>query len=233
MIIRIKRQADSSSESYCQEFVYDGEKHVTVVNVIEWLNIRLSSAGLAEIAYDNSCQHGLCGACAMVVCSRPVLACRTFIDELGTDTVEIRPLGKFPVISDLLVDRSEMHEAMKRAELWTEKTTGTSVSATRNNSALCLMCGLCLEACPNYAPGDIFKGMPEAMASLNLIPKTCRGEHRDAMEKNYRKQVFAGCTKSMACEKVCPMNLPLVTMMSDANRLSVWKIWKLIGGDRL
>lgn len=70
MIIRIKRQADSSSESYCQEFVYDGEKHVTVVNVIEWLNIRLSSAGLAEIAYDNSCQHGLCGACAMVVCSR-------------------------------------------------------------------------------------------------------------------------------------------------------------------
>lgn len=237
MKVSILRKKDRQSEEYMQEFTYSGEMHISIVNLLEYLNKEIADSGeddriSYEICFESSCHQGLCGACAMVVNDRPVLACQTFCDEVADKegNITIRPLSKFPVIKDLSVDRKEIYDSMKQAQLWLEKSKDVSKKALQSQSqaALCLMCGCCLEACPNYVPDDMFKGMPVALSALNLISKSVEGAHKEDMKKNYKEQVFNGCTKSMACEKVCPMKIPTVTLMSEANRLSVWKLWKLI-----
>jgi len=236
MKVIILRQRDRDSESYTQEFEYSGEMHISIINLLENLNKEINEQGQTpisyQICYESSCQQGLCGACAMVVNGKPVLACQAFCDEVvdKNDTIDIRPLSKFPVIQDLNVDRKEIFESMEQAQLWMEDKSKLSEKRLESQylASLCLMCGCCLEACPNYVTGDIFKGMPVALSALNLISQSTNGKHKDEMKENYKEHVFNGCSKSMSCEKVCPMKIPTVTLMSQANRLSVWKIWNLI-----
>ena len=233
--VRFRRQKEWDSDSYIEHFEYSGDCHITIIQLIEHYNRSAESVKQPEtkrpLVYDSNCEQGLCGACAMVVNGTPVLACQTFCDEVadGDGSLLIEPLTKFPVICDFSVDRAEIQETMKQMKFWIDGEASMSRKklSQRSMASQCLMCGCCLEACPNYVPGDVFAGALASLTAMNLLRQSGRSKHRDEMRRLYKKRVFNDCTKVGACEKVCPMNIPVLTLMADANRLSVWYLWKI------
>ncbi|MFD2877102.1 hypothetical protein ACFTAO_15675 [Paenibacillus rhizoplanae] len=109
-----------------------------------------------------------------------------FCDDLVQEhnEITIHPLSKFPVISDLAVDRSQMFEVMKDMKLWLEDPAKvrTANLTLQYEVSQCLMCGSCLEVCPNYSLGELFTGMSSAMSMTNL---TLLSE-----DKAYKKTIY-------------------------------------------
>lgn len=205
-------------------FHYDGDLNISVTTLLERLN--------NPVEYSCSCLQGLCGACAMVINGEPKLACKTFLNEeqivkeYGIITIE--PLSKFPVIKDLKVDRSILYESMKNSHLWLE----SEAKINQNNldfeyeMSLCLLCGCCCEACPNYNSGD-FVGAHIPVSASKLINQEQNSSHLKFMKKNYKKGFYNHCAKSLACEDSCPMKIATQRAISRMNKKAVWRIRNL------
>ncbi len=118
---------------------------------------------VAPVAWECNCLEEVCGACTMIINGRVRQACTALVDKLLADRpgeIELRPMTKFPVIRDLVVDRSRMFETMKKIEAWLPVDSyddlgpGTRQSQEQQQMAYtlskCMTCGCCLEACPQY-----------------------------------------------------------------------------------
>ena len=118
---------------------------------------------VAPVAWDCNCLEEVCGACTMVINGRVRQACTALVDKLLAERqaeIELRPMSKFPVIRDLVVDRSRMFETMKKIEAWLPVNSyddlgpGTRQSQEQQELSYvlsrCMTCGCCLEACPQY-----------------------------------------------------------------------------------
>lgn len=222
MLVRIKRQKSADTESYWQEFTYDGDKNVTVATVLDCLNYNddlFDAAGNAarRIRWECSCMQKVCGACSMIINHKPALACNTFLKNLNGDTLVLEPLSKFPVVSDLIVDKRIIYENLKRAEVYLHQFQAQTASEYAHLYQLgkCLKCGLCLEVCPNYIQGEQFFG---AVFANDSYFSYAQSEDRSALKDSYKKHFGNGCSKSFSCMDVCPANIPTLTSISKMNR---------------
>ncbi len=163
-------------------------------------------------------QQDRCDACAMVINGRPALACETFVRDLKGKEIEIRPLRKFPVIHDLLVDRTIIHENLKQANMYIGEyqPVADSDHAHQYAVAKCLKCGLCLEICPNYVNGKTFFGAAFANDCC-LVALRNRTEGRK-IQKIYAEHFGKSCSKSLSCMEVCPMKISTLASMAKMNR---------------
>lgn len=209
-----------------EKFTYDGDLNIPVTELLENLGI----------TYSCSCLQGLCGSCAMVINSQPKLACQTFLkDEIMVkeyESIIIEPLSKFPIINALKVDKSRLHDDLIKANMWLEseaKINSDDVDFEYEMS-LCLMCGCCVEACPNYDGGD-FVGAPVAVSASKIIAQENDKNHIGEIKNSYDKHFFTHCVKSIACEDVCPMGITTQRAISRMNRKAVWKLWRLFDRD--
>ena len=223
MIVKIKRQASPDSQSYWQTFKYEGAKHVPVSAVLDALNYTddlFDTEGVPapRIRWECSCMQAVCGGCAMIINGVPALACATFADEVKGEELVLEPLSKFPVVSDLIVDRSIIHENLIRAKTYLEGSAQSKKSAYEQqySVAKCLKCGLCLEVCPNYHPGADFYGAVLANESY-LIASQSQEKNPQAV-KEYKKHFGAGCSKALSCQTVCPMKIETLTSIMRMNR---------------
>ena len=154
----------------------------------------------------------------MVINNVPRLACDTFVKDLKGDTITIEPLRKFPVISDLVVDRGIIQENLKKINAFIGEYHGVEEKDhdLEYQIGRCLKCGLCLEACPNYVKGENFFGPLFANDSYFVASRS--KDCGDQIRRDYNEHFAKGCSKSLACEKVCPMNIPTLASMSKMNR---------------
>ena len=198
-----------------KEFGYDGDLNISVTTLLE---------KLGGIEYSCSCLQGLCGSCAMVINSQPKLACQTFLsDEIMSheyELITIEPLSKFPVINDLKVDKSKLYDDLMECD----------DIEFEYEMSLCLMCGCCVEACPNY-DGNDFVGTPIAVSASKLISQEMDSNHLKTLKKKYDEKFYPHCVKSIACEDVCPMKIQTQRAISKMNKKAVWKIWQLLDRD--
>jgi succinate dehydrogenase / fumarate reductase iron-sulfur subunit len=153
----------------------------------------------------------------MVINGRPALACETFIRDLG-DEITIRPLSKFHVINDLVVDRGIIHENALKVNNYIQeyKESPAKEHEHQYSAAKCLKCGLCLEVCPNYIKGDRFYGA--LFANDCYLIATRSGVYNKDIRRDYDEHFAAGCSKSLACVEVCPMKIPTLSSMAKLNR---------------
>ena len=96
--------------------------------------------------------------------------------------------------------------------------------------SLCLMCGCCVEACPNYDAKE-FVGTPIAVSASKLVSLVTDSNHLKDMKNKYSKKFYSHCVKSIACEDVCPMGIETQRAISKMNKKAVWKLWQLISRD--
>lgn len=215
-----------------QSFAFEtDDPNATVADALERINERTplldASGSVAEpITWECSCLQRRCGACAMRVNGRPALACNARLSELGGETIALDPLSKFPLVRDLAVDRDAIYAGLERLGVWLEnevelpgRRAGVASEASR-----CLQCGLCLEVCPQFAAEGAFRGTSGMMAMTRLLAEAGKGE-RKRLAKSYRKQLFGGCAKSLACRDICPQELAIDELVSRSNAAAVWGRW--------
>ena len=223
MKVKILRQQSPDSMPYWETFDYDGPEDNSVAGLLDYLNYHDDIVNDREektdrIGWECSCLQAVCGACAMVINDRPALACETFIKDLKGDTITIRPLQKFPVIRDLVTDRTSIHENLKKSNIYIEQyMPGKDRDfAAQYTASKCLKCGLCLEVCPNYTDGTDFYG---AVFAADCYLAASRNRTKLAeIRKNYGKHFGKSCSKSLSCMDVCPMELPTLAYIAKLNR---------------
>ena len=223
MIVKIKRQNQPASPAYWQSFHYNGPKHVTVSAVLDALNYTddlfdIEGKPASRIHWECSCMQAVCGGCAMVINGVPALACATFIDEIKGETLRLEPLSKFPVVADLIVDRSIIYEQLLHAKAYLEQVAASDKRQydQQYSVAKCLKCGLCLEVCPNYYPDGEFFGAVLANESYLLASQST--EKQPQVVKEYKKHFGTGCSKALSCQSVCPMKIETITSIMRMNR---------------
>ena len=223
MLVKIKRQSAPDSEPYWQSFTYDGPQHVTVSAVLDALNYTddlfdVDGNPATRIRWECSCMQAVCGGCAMVINEVPALACATYADEVKGKELVLEPLSKFPVVADLIVDRSIIYENLNRAKAYLDSlATGNKRHYEQQYSvAKCLKCGLCLEVCPNYLPGGTFFGA--VLANESYLITSQAADKAPRLVKEYKEHFGAGCSKALSCQAVCPAGIETLTSIMRMNR---------------
>ena len=232
MTYRLKiLRGTGSGKSRWQTFETPCTGSDSVARALEELNERevlTDSAGetAAPIAWDCACLEKKCGACAMVIGGTPALACATALrhaaDKRGV--VTLAPLTKFPRLQDLRVDRKKLFETMTEMELWLEQRAAEDGrnTALHYKAAGCLMCGLCMEVCPNFDPKGTFAGAAAAAGAYRVLDENETGGHEKNVENAYVRRFFEGCAKSLACQRICPAGVPIEQLLVKTNAAAVW-----------
>ena len=224
MIIKIKRQKSPETESYYQQFEYEGWGRDTVSHILEELNGReqlvdIQGEPAEKIRWECSCMQQICGGCAMVINGRPALACGEFIDIDNTQELVLEPLSKFPVKCDLAVDRSciEEHQRMAMVYLGERTSPVKKEHEQQYEAAKCAKCGLCLEVCPNYTgPDGNFYGA--LFANDAYLMHSSTEDRKKEIAREYKLHFGRGCSKSMSCREICPMNIQTLSSIGYMNR---------------
>lgn len=169
--VRVLRQDRPAQPNYWQTFRLDREPGLNVTSVLQKIAANPVSIGgqeVSPVAYDANCLEEVCGSCTMLINRRVRQACSALVDQLldgHPDQIELRPLTKFPVIRDLMVDRRRLFRALEKLQCWIpvdgyyDAGPGPRQSQEQQQQAYllseCMSCGCCLEACPQYTKVEV------------------------------------------------------------------------------
>lgn len=169
--VRILRQTGPGESSYWERHKVDYEQGMNVISVLQKIAAKSETADgskVSPVAWDCNCLEEVCGACTMVVNGRVRQACTALVDNLineDTTVVELRPMTKFPVVRDLVVDRGRMFRALQKVKAWVSVDGYFDLGAGPHQSrseqetnyplSQCMSCGCCLEACPQYTKVEL------------------------------------------------------------------------------
>lgn len=224
----IWRQKDSKTPGDFQEYTLsDVSPDCSFLEMLDLLNLRLVSEGQDPVAFEHDCREGICGSCSMVINGRPhgpkkltttcQLHMRNFKDG---DTIRIEPwrATAFPVVKDLVVDRSSFDRVIQ-AGGYISVNTGSAVEANTLpiekdkadeafDAAACIGCGACVAACPN---GSAMLFTSAKVTQLGLLPQGQpeRTSRVTNMVKQMDAELFGGCTNHGECQEACPKGISI------------------------
>ncbi len=209
--VTVKRQSAPDADPRLQVFSYEGKGDLTVA---DWLTeINQTEAKADRIAWECGCMEKKCGACAMRINGIPRLACSVFLkDAAKRGKILLEPHSKFPLVKDLVVDRTSMFEMLRTMKVWTQEKQTSAYGQNYDlqyKAGQCLQCGCCLEVCPNFLAGGTFGGAAAMVEAYKAIEQNEHNAHRTEMMAAYNIRFFSGCGQALSCQKVCPMHLPL------------------------
>lgn len=203
---------------------------MSFLETIDILNQDLILTGEDPIAFDHDCREGICGSCAMYINGRPHGAdlhnttCQLYMRSYQDgDTITIEPwrANAFPVIKDLIVDRSAFDRIIQ-AGGYISVNTGNAVDANTIPiakdiadeafaDAMCIGCGACVAACKNSS-AMLF--VAAKVSHLALLPQGQPERQRRAvnMVEQMDAEGFGACSNSGTCAAVCPKEISLTTI---------------------
>ena len=184
-------------------------------------------------AADAHCLEGSCGGCAIRAGGRAVLACTTRIEEVPRrgGVIALEPLGVFPVVRDLVVDRHVRDadgdgfatpSAPNSPSTAASTAAPSGVAATPDRAALgsCIACGACLDACPEASLAGGFVGAEAIVRNRRAHASPAATEaDRAALDAALRRPGgIAECGHAQNCVDVCPVAVPLAAALAAASR---------------
>lgn len=189
--VRVLRQDAPRQPGYWQQFEVEYEPDMNCISVLQKIAEQAVTADgrrVAPVVWECNCLEEVCGACTMLVNGRVRQACTALVDRLleeRPEGIELRPMTKFPVIRDLMVDRSRIFATLEKIRAWLpvdsylDMGPGLRQSQTQQQLAYlyskCMSCGCCLEACPQFlkieldrAPGETAEAYEARLREANL-----------------------------------------------------------------
>ncbi|MFT8871677.1 MAG: succinate dehydrogenase iron-sulfur subunit [Sporolactobacillus sp.] len=227
----ITRRQGPESAPYKESFDVPYRPNMNVISALMAIRLHpVTSSGKQTTApqWEMNCLEEVCGACSMVINGRPRQACTALIDVLE-QPIRLEPMRTFPVIRDLLVERSRLFSALKRVKAWIpidgtyDLGAGPRMAESKRRWAYelskCMTCGVCLEACPNVNGASSFIG-PAPISQVRLFNAHPTGAMNKAerLRTIMKKGGIAGCGNSQNCVQVCPKSIPLTTSIAALNR---------------
>ena len=195
--------------------------------MLDVVNERLIHKGEDPIAFDHDCREGICGMCSLFINGRPhgpksaITACQLHMRNFSDgETVVIEPwrAKAFPVVKDLIVDRSAFDRIMQAGGFISANTGGApdanaipiskDTAEDAMDAAACIGCGACVAACKNSS-AMLFVGAK--VAHLGRLPQgNAEREKRVlAMVEQMEKEGFGACTNTEACSAECPKEISM------------------------
>lgn len=234
--LRVWRQAGPDSPGKFETYEAAGlNANMSFLEMLDVVNEDLTKRGAEPIAFDHDCREGICGSCSCVINGEPhgpeskVATCQTYLRSFRDgDTITVEPFRAkaFPLIKDLVVDRSAFDRIIQ-AGGFISAATGSAPDANAipvpkpdsdlaMDAAACIGCGACVAACKN-ASAMLF--VSAKVSHLNLLPqgKPEKDRRALAMVEQMDKEGFGSCTVTGSCEAVCPKGISL-NFISKLNR---------------
>lgn len=221
--------------------------NMSFLEMLDVVNEELAGRGEEPIAFDHDCREGICGTCSLVINGKPhgpgraIASCQVYLRSFRDgDTVTVEPFRAkaFPLIKDLVVDRSAF-DRIQQAGGYITVRTGSAPDANAipvpkpaadraMDAAQCIGCGACVAACKN---GSAMLFVSAKAAHLGLLPQGQPERWRRVVRMVYAMDAegFGGCTVTGSCEAVCPKEISL-DFISRLNRDYAMAMLK--GGDR-
>jgi succinate dehydrogenase / fumarate reductase, iron-sulfur subunit len=224
--LKIWRQADKNAQGSFFNFVAkDISPDMSFLEMLDVVNEQLIKDGLTPIAFESDCREGICGACSLVINGIPhgpqkatttcQLHMRSFKDG---DEITIEPFRakSFPVVQDLVVDRSAFDRIIQAGGFISANTGGApdgntipigkKIAEAAFDAAACIGCGACVAACKN-ASAMLFVGAK--VAHLAYLPQGApeRAQRAYDMVLTMDQEQFGSCTNTLECEAVCPKSI--------------------------
>lgn len=247
--LKIQRRTNQSSEAYWDTFEIPYRENMNVISALMETQknpTTVEGKTVEPPAWDAACLEEVCGSCTMNINGGVRQACTALIDDVGeqdgdTVHVQLEPMHKFPTVRDLIVDRSQMFDNLKKVKAWVpiDGSYDLGMAAPQDDHvrqlryalSRCMSCGCCLEACPQINERSSFVG-PAALGqallfNLHPVGQTLAGER---MEFLTSEEGITGCGNAQNCVKVCPKGVPLTQAIAQLNRdTTVYKLKRWIG----
>lgn len=229
--LKVWRQKDSKSKGEFETYNLDNiSSESSFLEMIDTLNFAIMKTGKEPVHFDHDCREGICGSCSMFVNGRPhgpgkgATTCQLYMRQFKDgETIVIEPwrATSFPVIKDLIVDRSAFDRIIQSGGYVNVNTGGVpdanEIPISKKNAdeafeaAACIGCGACVAACKN-ASAMLF--VAAKVSQLSLLPQGNieSSDRAEKMVEQMDKEGFGACTNTGACSAECPKEISLSTI---------------------
>jgi succinate dehydrogenase / fumarate reductase iron-sulfur subunit len=229
LTLKIWRQANPQTKGKFETYqISDVSPDSSFLEMIDQLNDQLIQKGIEPVTFDHDCREGICGMCSMYINGEPhgpqkaTTTCQLHMRQFSDgETITIEPWRAegFPVIKDLMVDRSSFDRIIQAGGYVSVNTSGNTLDANaipvrkQNadmafNAATCIGCGACVAACPN-ASAMLF--VSAKVSQLSLLPQG-KVEAKDRVNNMVHQmdlEGFGNCSNVGACSEECPKEISL------------------------
>ena len=227
--LKIWRQKNANSKGNMVDYTLEGvEEDMSFLEMLDVLNEELISKGEEPVEFDHDCREGICGTCSLMINGRPhgpesrITVCQLHMRSFNDgDTIVIEPwrAKAFPVIKDLIVDRTSFDRIQQAGGYISVNTSGRPVDANAipiekemaDNSfaaATCIGCGACVAACKN-ASAMLFTAAKVSQFALLPQGQVEAADRVQNMVHQMDLEGFGNCTNTGACEVECPKGISL------------------------
>jgi succinate dehydrogenase / fumarate reductase iron-sulfur subunit len=227
--LKIWRQEDAKDKGGFQNYKVDGiDGDMSFLEMLDVLNNTLVEEGVDPVEFDHDCREGICGSCSLQINGEPhgpdrrVTTCQLHMRKFKDgDDIVIEPFRAtaFPVIKDLVIDRSAFDRIQHAGGYISVNTSGNtqdanSIPIEKDNAddsfyaATCIGCGACVAACKN-ASAMLFTAAKVSQFALLPQGEVEAHERVLSMVSQMDKEGFGNCTNTGACEIECPKGISL------------------------
>ncbi|MCO5252865.1 MAG: succinate dehydrogenase/fumarate reductase iron-sulfur subunit [Bacteroidia bacterium] len=229
LTLKIWRQKNTNTNGSMQTYQVDHiSDDMSFLEMIDVLNEDLVAKNDDPVAFDHDCREGICGMCSMVINGQPhgpgkaITTCQLHMREFKDgETIFIEPFraDSFPIVKDLVVDRSAFDRIQQAGGFVSVNTSGNTIDAnsipvpkdnadTAFDSATCIGCGACVAACKNSS-AILFVSAKVSQFALLPQGETERKERVLKMVEQMDKEGFGSCTNIGDCAAECPKEISL------------------------
>ena len=224
--LKVWRQPNATTKGKLLDYeAVNISPHTSFLEMLDVVNEELLGRGEEPIAFDSDCREGICGTCSLTINgeahgpNHPGAACEVYMRSFrDRDTIIVEPFRAraFPIIKDLVIDRSALDRVVQAGGFVSARTgsapEANSIPVPKRNAdlameaAACIGCGACVAACPN-ASAMLFTGAK--VSHLAFLPQGMPERHRRvlAMVRAMDAEDFGNCTNIYECVAVCPADI--------------------------
>ena len=225
LTLKVWRQKNKNSKGQFETYKVQANEHMSFLEMLDVLNEQLIAEKKDPVSFEHDCREGICGTCSMVIDGRPhgpmkaTTTCQVHMRHYKEgDTIVIEPFkaAAFPIIKDLVVDRSALDGIMQAGGYISVNTgqapDGNAIPVDKEiamkafDAATCIGCGACVAACPN---GSAMLYTSAKVSHLGLLPQgKVESEKRTKnMVAQMDKEGFGFCSNVGACSAECPKEI--------------------------
>ncbi|MCE0557054.1 MULTISPECIES: succinate dehydrogenase/fumarate reductase iron-sulfur subunit [unclassified Motilimonas] len=208
-ILRYRPEQDTTPFIQTYSIPYDEE--MSILEALQYIKDELDGS----ISFRWSCRMAICGSCGMMIDGVPKLGCKAFLRDYYPNKIKLEPLANFPIERDLVVVMDDFIKKLESIKPYIIPAQEKSIDdgeyiqtpeqmAKYKQFSMCINCGLCYSACPQYALNTEFTG-PAALALLARYNRDSRDAgSAQRMEIVNAEEGVWGCTFVGYCSQVCP-----------------------------